>query len=101
MVVLCVDFKHLPAVISFGWTTADRHEVDHRAGFSPDERWFLSVVKQHKVPQGESFQECLPPLLRLILPHFTAQALKSPAMATGSDFLRRQRVDPASCYDGC
>ena len=38
MVALLVDFRYLPAVISFGQATANKREVDHRAGFSPDER---------------------------------------------------------------
>ena len=67
MVALYVDFKHLPAVISFGQAPTKR-EVDHRAGFAPDERWFLSIVKQREVQ------------------HPTAQLLESPAIATGLRF---------------
>ena len=66
MVTLCVDFRHLTAVISFGQATADKHEIDHLAVFSPDERWVLSVVQQREVQQGEGFQDCKPPLLCLL-----------------------------------
>ena len=70
MVARCVDFRHLPAVISFGQATADKREVDHRAGFSLDERWFLAIVKQREVKQEELFQEFMRPLLRLLTAPF-------------------------------
>ena len=76
MIALCVEFRHLPAVISFDQATADKREVDHRAGFSPGERWFLSVVKQREAQQGERSQECLPPLLRLLTTPFHCPGVK-------------------------
>ena len=76
MIALCVDFRHLPAVISFSQATADKREVDHRAGFSPEERWFLSVDKHRDIQQRERSHKCLTPLLRLRTASFHCPGVK-------------------------